>query len=212
MCNDFSGIALRPIGDEPVKVLFEPMLSSHEDIIGYFNVRDDNPPMRGFVRFEYVPKNNRFDDLDSYDLRIDERDPPEWCDYAFKAAIAAEMRSRVSRLIITDDRKIIIGAAILVGKANIGRLLSGPAWAYGSSTVKAYNSSTVTACDSSTVTACDSSTAWAYDSSTVTACDSSTVKAYNSSTVKACDSSTVTACDSSATLIDTRKPENGEAK
>ena len=120
MCKFKSGIVLR---DERNKggfaLLMSPWTESHSDLIAMNDLRDDGK-LR-FARVEFSPPSYAELHLpEKYALRIDERRTPDWFDEEMKAAVADKMRGYIKSIIVTDDRKILIGGQFIVcGQAKI---------------------------------------------------------------------------------------------
>jgi hypothetical protein len=117
MCNFLSAIAL-PNGD----LLSLPDLTdSHEDLISYFALDDKrDEKLAKFARVEFAPSNGRHDDVESYQLMIDEQSIPTWLTDEMQEVIKSRLRTMVSRMIIKDSRRLLLGGCwILSGEANI---------------------------------------------------------------------------------------------
>lgn len=121
MCQFKSAIVTRT-GD----VLHHDMTDSHEDLIAYFGLRDDNH-LDHFVRVEYRPYDTGdLPNVEKYNLIVDEGEVPNWFN-EFRESTVEKMRAIVSRYILRDvERKIILdGCWIITGKSIIDRLKGG---------------------------------------------------------------------------------------
>jgi len=114
MCDFLSAIVLRN-GD----ILHNLRTDSHEDLIQENNLRDNK--IGNFARVEFRPKEiNDLDKPGKYLLTIDEKITPDWFDDSMKEKIISKLSSIIKRIIITEDRNILLGGVyILSGKANI---------------------------------------------------------------------------------------------
>jgi hypothetical protein len=119
MCQFFSGIAFKN-GD----VHYNPMTDNHEDLIDELELKDLNSGMRPWVRFEYTADD--LTEIKDYKLRIDEQDPPEWCDKEFQSALEEKARSIVSPMILSKvEKKILVGGCwVLAGGSIIDRVVN----------------------------------------------------------------------------------------
>ncbi len=121
MCDFLSAIATRD-----GRVLCEPMLDSHTDLIAHFGIRETTAPAeaQSFVRIEYTPKvvegRKTYLDFSSYTLRVDEMTTPAWFDAERFDATRAALSAALERMTIRDDRQIVVGRAVMV--AATGRL------------------------------------------------------------------------------------------
>ena len=120
MCEFKSGIVLR---DESLKggfkLLMSPWTEHHSDLIAIHNLRDDD--RLRFARVEFKPKSMATADKpEAYKLRIDEERCPDWFDDDMKEAVSGRMRDYIRSIIITEDRRLLIGGQfILSGKVSI---------------------------------------------------------------------------------------------
>ena len=179
MCNFLSALVL-PSGD----LVWSPLTDSHEDLIDHAELKDNN---KNFVRLEFSPKAD-YADPSTYVFKVDTPSPPRWFTAAACERAKQQLKDIVTRMIILNDRKVLLGGCWILKSVKIQRVFSARILAmYGSSHVNAmYGSSHVgEMCDSSKVNAMR---------------DSSHVDAmYGSSNVgEMCDSSNVgEMCDSS---------------
>jgi len=111
MCKQpFSGIALKRDNR------YLDWSDRYEDIIEWFNL-PDNPDE--IVRYEYAPREGRYDDLAAYRLKVKQDIVPDWW-HDRADEIRSQMAKRVSRCIVADRRKILGGGPwILVDGAEI---------------------------------------------------------------------------------------------
>jgi hypothetical protein len=119
MCKFKSAIVLKN-GD----ILHNGYTDSHEDLMEYFKIKDDNQFWQNFVRIEFSPdKPENLMDVNSYLLKIDEDSTPDWFE-EIKGLVIERMKDVVSSLFINQDEDIIIGKSIILGKVNVKRLIN----------------------------------------------------------------------------------------
>ena len=138
MCKFYSAIVMYN-GD----IFHNPFTTNHEDLIEEFNIRDNGQDK--FIRVEYSPENRNLSDLNSYKLKIDASYIPEWFE-KYKQQTIDRLHTIVSRMIITTDKKLICGQAVILAEsANITKIKSCLVYEmYDSSVVqKMYDSSVV---------------------------------------------------------------------
>jgi hypothetical protein len=112
MCNFASAIVMRN-GD----LLFNENLISHEDLIDFFNIKDNEFNSDKFVRIEFRPENNDdYHDISKYRLIVDEKSVPEWFNDDLKVIITEKMTEIVKKRIILTDTKILTGGLYVIGK------------------------------------------------------------------------------------------------
>ena len=115
MCKPFSGVAVRRHNR------YLDWSDGHEDIIEFYGLPDDP---KKIVRYEYAPREGRYDDLASYELRVDQDIVPDWWETR-TGQIEAEMHARVKRCIVADKRKLLGGGPwILSDGADIDRVVN----------------------------------------------------------------------------------------
>ena len=108
MCNFLSAIVKRDS-----ELICKPdVTDSHEDLIDFAGLVDDG---RGsFVRLELLPTGNDFGNVDEYTLKVDPADTPEWFTSEMRERVDSSLRERVRRMIVADDRKILLGGCWIV--------------------------------------------------------------------------------------------------
>lgn len=117
MCNFLSAIVLRS-----GEILCDPEhTDSHEDLVAAHNLRDNGHG--GFVRIEFIPVNEQFTDVSSYKLVLDEPDRPEWFDDALEERILESLRDRVRRMIVDDERTMLLGGCWILGPNAIVKMV-----------------------------------------------------------------------------------------
>jgi len=110
MCNFLSAIVF-----QSGRVHADPEhTDSHEDMIAALDLKDDREFARDWIRVEFTPKDGDYFDIDSYELKVDEATTPVWFDEDRRAATENDLRSRVRQMIVTTDRKIILGGCWLI--------------------------------------------------------------------------------------------------
>jgi len=96
---------------------------SHEDLIDFAGLVDDGRD--AFVRLEFLPKDDDFADVAAYTLVVDQTNTPDWFDDAMKERVEQSLRDRVRRMIVADDRKILLGGCwIVVDGAKVRRTIN----------------------------------------------------------------------------------------
>jgi hypothetical protein len=115
MCKFKSAIVLRN-GD----ILHNDFTDSHEDLIELFGLVDNGK--QNFVRIEYATNGKRLDKIENYQLKVDENSTPEWFE-EIRESTTGQMKTIVSKMIISENVKIIIGrAVILTGNAIVNKI------------------------------------------------------------------------------------------
>ena len=136
MCKTFSAIVLKS-GD----LIFDPATDSHEDLIESANLSDLRCE---FARVEFVPKDGKFDDLNSYIFKLDEFRTPDWWTEDIEKRTVVIMRSRIDRMIVREDKRILIGGNwILSENINIEKLVNCRIIYAGSATIQYAQSATI---------------------------------------------------------------------
>ncbi|HQB07675.1 MAG TPA: hypothetical protein PK712_07430, partial [Rectinema sp.] len=72
-----------------------------------------NPP---FLRVEYCPNNDNWSNLDAYRLTYEELDDLDWWTEELENRTIERLRDRISRLIIREDQRVILGGACILAK------------------------------------------------------------------------------------------------
>jgi hypothetical protein len=117
MCRFLSAIVTRQ-----GNVYCNPLTDSHEDLIEMFSIKDSKP-MQNFVRVEYTPESQtEIANIEKYNLSVDEDYTPEWFDEGLRDKTIRKLKSMLKKMIITEDRKILIGDAFILDHVNIGVL------------------------------------------------------------------------------------------
>jgi len=161
MCNFLSAVVSRTGA-----IYCNPLMDSHEDIIEYFNLRDGG--MGHIVRVEFSPE-KREDLIDStkYLLKVDEQETPEWFE-EHRENVLSHLLQIIKNITITEDRKILLGGAFVIGNnVKVGKLIGCDIKYAGSSTIKYAGSSTIEDAGYSTIENAGSSTIEYAGSSTI---------------------------------------------
>ena len=117
MCKFKSAIVMRN-GD----LLHHESLTSHEDLIDFFNINDSHACCDKFVRVEFTPDDKlNLADISKYILRVDESVVPDWFD-KYRNAIQQKLTEIVSKRIISGSHKLLTGGLYVVKDAQINRL------------------------------------------------------------------------------------------
>ena len=116
MCQFKSALVLKN-GD----VIHSDWTDSHEDLIDMLELPDKGNG--GFVRVEFVPKDNKYADAKSYALKIDQPDTPEWWTTTLAERTTDYMREIIKRMIIKTEKKCLVGGSYILDGAKIGRCI-----------------------------------------------------------------------------------------
>ena len=115
MCEFLSAIVKRD-----GEVLYRPEVDSHEMLVESFELSDGG--LGQFVRVEFVPAQPRkLDEPDAYVLKVDGEECPAWFeDYRLKTT--NYQRDKIRGMIISGERKILIGGCHILSGAKIERV------------------------------------------------------------------------------------------
>ncbi len=116
MCKFYSAIVMKN-GD----LLHHESLTSHEDLIDFFNINDSLVNCEKFVRVEFTP--NETSDLpyiEKYKLNV-ENSVPGWFGQ-HREFITQKLTDIVKKRIITSDQKILTGGLYVVKDCLINRV------------------------------------------------------------------------------------------
>jgi hypothetical protein len=115
MCNFLSAIVMRN-GD----IFCDPEhTDSHDDLIKANNLRTSDVAERGYCKVEFTAGEDMLDPA-GYTLRVDEDTTPKWW-AKHKDAVEANLRARIERMIVVDEREMLLGGCWIVGKSAIVR-------------------------------------------------------------------------------------------
>ena len=132
MCKFYSAIVMRN-GD----ILHNENLTSHEDLIDLFNIKDNQSNCNKFVRVEFSPNNETdLPDIDKYNLNVDESVCPDWFE-KHRERVTDYLKSFVSKRIISGKLNLLTGGLYVVNNAEIGRIKSAVVVFLQNSTVNA---------------------------------------------------------------------------
>ena len=115
MCQFFSSIVTRQ-GD----ILWNEYTNSHEDLVEYFNLRDDNN-LQHFVRCEFTPKENKYADVEHYTLKVDEKTKPKWF-VEIQEATKEKMSVIISKMIIRGEKNLLLGGCYILDNAKVNKI------------------------------------------------------------------------------------------
>src|SRR3989304_242209 len=117
MCKFYSAIVMRN-GD----LLHNENLTSHEDLIDLFGIKDSLGCCDKFVRVEFSPENECYlPYITKYKLMVDESQTPDWFE-KYRELISQNLTTIVNRRIITGSHKILTGGLYIVKDAQIDLL------------------------------------------------------------------------------------------
>ena len=115
MCNFLSAIVTKE------NLYVHDMLDSHEDIIDFFELRDD-PNL--ICRVEYRPDDScDLAEIEKYVLRVDQESAPDWWE-SRKEHIESALRGNVKARIVTTKRKLLTAGAWILKDAIVDKLVS----------------------------------------------------------------------------------------
>ncbi|MFA5153476.1 MAG: hypothetical protein WC554_13010 [Clostridia bacterium] len=78
-----------------------------------------------FVRVEFIPEDNKYDNLETYRLIVDQPDTPEWWTENVVNRTKTFLREIIKRMIISSEKKCLIGGQYILTKdARIGRCVA----------------------------------------------------------------------------------------
>ena len=107
MCNFLSALVTRT-----GEVLTLPEYTdSHEDLVEHFGLTDDG---QKFCRVEFTPEAEQPEVVDGYKFTIDERQAPSWFDDEMKEKVIAELKRRVTAMLVLDERRILLSGCYIV--------------------------------------------------------------------------------------------------
>lgn len=105
-------------------LLHDENLTSHEDLLRLFNIKDSQVNQDKFVRAEFTPDDkNDFPDIEKYKLNVDEKSIPEWFE-KHREYITSRLKEIVSKRIITTDQKILTGGLYVIKNCVIDKLIN----------------------------------------------------------------------------------------
>ncbi len=124
MCEFLSGVVTKD-----GTIWTSPVNDAHEDIIAANSINELFASKVNIVRVEYTSKT--LADIDTYALKIDQDEIPDWFDDAMRERIADTMRGMVSRMIIKDGthacllggKWVIAGDSVVIKKIVKGNVL-----------------------------------------------------------------------------------------
>jgi hypothetical protein len=142
MCNFLSAIVTKD-----GTLLCNPLEDSHEKLIDYFGLNEadkKNNFIQKFVRIEFTPQNNDYFNIDSYVLKVDEDNKPDWFN-EFEERITDELKEKIRNMIVKRAKsKALLGGTYLVTDSEIKWIAHARIIRLCNSTVeKMYDNSTV---------------------------------------------------------------------
>jgi hypothetical protein len=102
------------------EVYCNPFIDSHEEIIQYFNLRDDPSQfINNIVRVEFTPKDDDYFGVENYQLRVDENSIPSWW-VDVENSVRQNLTDRIKRMVIDKaENKILCGGVYFVRDSKI---------------------------------------------------------------------------------------------
>jgi hypothetical protein len=117
MCKFYSAIVTRE-----GKLLHNKFLTSHEDLVRYFNLNEGSRSIANdpnFIRVEFYPVNDKYCDIKDYKLEVDESSIPEWFD-KYKKSITKELTVIVKSMIrLSENISILAGDVVIIGQNTV---------------------------------------------------------------------------------------------
>ncbi len=111
MCKFLSGIVF-----QSGRIHIDPEhTDSHEDMIAALELKDDREFARDWIRVEFCPEDDKFEDVDAYKLRVDEKTTRVWFDDDRRAEAENYLRDRIRDMIVKTDRKMLLGGCWIIG-------------------------------------------------------------------------------------------------
>lgn len=97
---------------------------SHEDLILHFGLEEaPDPRLNQWIRVEFVPAESQpIAEPESYRLWVYEVCRPVWFDGDLEERVVSAMRARISRMIIRDSRKLVLGGCWIIDGGTVGRM------------------------------------------------------------------------------------------
>ena len=117
MCQFKSAIILKN-GD----IIHSDWTDSHENLIDMLELSDKGNG--GFVRVEFIPKENKYSNPKLYELKIDQDDTPEWWTDDLAKRSSDFLREIIKRMIIKTEKKCLVGGSYILDGAKIGRCVN----------------------------------------------------------------------------------------
>lgn len=100
-------------------ILWNPYTDSHEDIITLNNLRDTKEG--NFCRVEFVPPYEKYDQIDTYEFKLDQPSRPSWFTSSKERSACSKLRTIVRRMLVTGHHNLLSGGSyILCEDAAIG--------------------------------------------------------------------------------------------
>jgi hypothetical protein len=100
MCKLLSAVVVRPFDGEPLKVIIHEYSDSHELIAASIK---DHDSIERVAKVEFIPKDNEYEKLDNYELKLDEPHKPSWWTDELAVEVVAFMRKFVQARLITGE-------------------------------------------------------------------------------------------------------------
>jgi hypothetical protein len=114
MCNFLSAIVSRT-----GEIYYHPLSDSHTHLIAHFGLKEGKAG-QNFICVEFTPEGGKIDQPDGYTLSVDETRIPSWFDDEAREKVVGFLRGTVERMIVRDDREILLGGCwIVAGKATV---------------------------------------------------------------------------------------------
>jgi len=102
------------------EVYCNPFIDSHEEIMQYFNLRDDTSQfINNIVRVEFTPKDDDYFDVENYQLRVGENSIPDWWAEQ-EISVRQHLIDRIKRMVVDKaENKVLCGGVYFVRDSKI---------------------------------------------------------------------------------------------
>ena len=116
MCDELSGLLIRPIGDKPAQFIPGRDTRHHKMLIALHGL-SEGVAGENFLRWEYTPKEG---DWMNCTLRIDETRTPGWLDSELRDRLEDWCQKFRDSLLLREDKAAILGGKhIVTTKVNV---------------------------------------------------------------------------------------------
>ena len=167
----------------------------HEDIIEMFGLSEADICRVEFSSTTYEPAN-----IESYALRVDEREEPAWFD-EYRERVTKDMGRLVAGMMVRENTRILRGGKwILVGDVEVGKCLSGCLIEYannatirdaGNATIENANNATIRYADNATIRYAGNATIRDAGNATIRDAGNATIRYANNATIEYAGNATI---------------------
>ena len=116
MCKFKSAIVVRDDASKGgFRLLMSPWTESHEDLVTYCKLKDNDAFRINFARVEFSPSSmDKAHLVDEYKLRLDEDRAPDWWSDEIRDGVAAKMRDYIKSIIVTGNVGLLMGGQFIL--------------------------------------------------------------------------------------------------